>query len=178
MHSAVTNRMPQVVTHRYDPARGPYLNLCSLPNPEAVRLLDQLRRETRPRLKPDYLLQRRAAEQWLLQAATKTLRHAPESIPVYFFLGDFSYGVDHSRPASVVLPLAQLHPEAVTFTLGDSMRVAAEPNRCVYNLEQMEELFAAQAPVADFGLTDREQMQPRFIEMQLWDRSLLPNLAV
>jgi len=46
-------------------------------------------------------------------------------------------------------------PNAVTFTLGDSMSVINEPTRRVYNLRQMVELFAKGDLVAGFGLSDR-----------------------
>jgi hypothetical protein len=41
--------MPEVATHRYDPAIGPLLNICALEDGEAMRVLERLRR------KPDYL---------------------------------------------------------------------------------------------------------------------------
>ena len=43
--------MPDVVTHRYDPTVGVCPNICSLPDFEALRVLDQLRRKCRPTLK-------------------------------------------------------------------------------------------------------------------------------
>jgi hypothetical protein len=161
--------MPEVVTRRYDPALGVWLNLCALPDVEAEQVLDRLRRESRPTLKADYLSRRRATESWLSEEAGRLLRQAPEQRPVYFFLGDFSWVADRSRPAALVLPLASLPPHATTFTLGDSMNVVDEPSRRVYTLEEMIELFADSEAMAGFGLSDKFGVQSRFVEVQVWD---------
>jgi hypothetical protein len=163
--------MPEVVTRRYDPALGMWLNLCALPDVEAEQVLDRLRRESRPTLKPDYLAQRRATEAWLSEEAGKLLGQALEQKPVYFFLGDFSWFDDRSRPASLVLPLSSLPPHATTFTLGDSMSVVDEPMRRVYTFEEMIELFADSEAVSGFGLSDKFGVQARFVEVQVWDCS-------
>ena len=162
--------MPEVVTHRYDPARGACLNVCSLGDLEAARVLERLRRETRPNLKADYLERRRDTETWLASAARVALGRAIAQPPVYFFLGDFSYVVDRSRPASLVLPLSSLPAGAVTFTLGDSMSVAAERGRRVYTFGEMVGLFANGEVLAGFGFCDREGVQARFVEVQVWER--------
>jgi hypothetical protein len=163
--------MPGVITHRYDPARGVCLNVCSLSDLEASRVLDSLRRESRPTLKANYLARRRCTEEWLAQAASKALGRAIRQQPAYFFLGDFSYIVDPSRPASLVIPLSSLAPQAMTFTLGDSMSVTEEPRRRVYKLEEMAALFHQGEAVAGFGLSDKAGFQTRFVEVQVWDSS-------
>lgn len=163
--------MPGVITHRYDPARGACLNVCSLPDLEASRILDSLRRESRPTLKANYLALRRCTEEWLAQAASKVLGRAIRRQPAYFFLGDFSYIVDPSRPAALVIPLSSLAPEVMTFTLGDSMSVREEPRRRVYKLQEMAALFHQGEAVAGFGLSDKAGFQTRFVEVQVWDTS-------
>jgi hypothetical protein len=162
--------MPEVVTHRYDPSRGACLNVCSLPDLEASRVLDRLRCETRPKLKSGYLGQRRVTEEWLGKAANEALGRVIRQPPVYFFLGDFSYMADPSRPAALLLPLSSLPAEALTFTLGDSMSVAAEQDRRVYTLREMVGLFAEGEVVAGFGFCDRDGVQKRFVEVQVWER--------
>jgi hypothetical protein len=163
--------MPGVVTHRYDPAIGPCRNLCSLPDAEALEILDRLRRQYRPGLKPNYLTRRRATESRLLESTAQLLGRRPGQLPIYFFLGDFSYGKDLSRPAALVIPLSRLPAEAITFTLGDSMSVAEQPERRVYQLDEVEALFAVGSPMSEFGLSDKTGFQSRFIELQLWDVS-------
>jgi hypothetical protein len=162
--------MPEVVTHRYDPARGAGLNVCSLGDLEAARVLERLRRESRPGLKRDYLERRRVTEAWLASAAREVLGRTFGAPPVYFFLGDFSYVVDASRPASLVIPLSSLAVNAVTFTLGDSMSLAAEAGRRVYTLREMIGLFGDGKALAGFGFCDKEGVQKRFVEVQVWER--------
>lgn len=163
--------MPEVVTHRYDPARGACRNLCALPDCEAELILDQLRCTTRPRLKAGYLARRRATESWLSGEARKVLqrRLAP---PMYFFLGDFSYFPDLSRPAALVLPLSTLPQDAITFTLGDSMSVAETQTPRLYKLQEIHGLFADGEAISSFGFSDKFGFQARFIEMQLWGTPL------
>lgn len=161
--------MPELVTHRYDPVRGAYRNLCALPDCEAEFILDQLRRTTRPRLKPGYLGRRRDTELWLSGEASIALRQSLETPPIYFFLGDFSYFPDLSRPAALVLPLTTLPQDAMTFTLGDSMSVAESRTRRLYQLQEILALFADGDAISRFGFSDHSGFQARFIEMQLWE---------
>ena len=162
--------MPEVVTHRYDPARGACFNMCSLADSEALGVLERLRRESRPGLKADYLERRRVTEEWLASAAREVLGRAFGAPPVYFFLGDFSFLADPSRPASLVIPLSSLAADTMTFTLGDSMSVAAEPKRRVYTLQEVVALFAEGEALAGFGFCDRGGFQKRFVEVQVWER--------
>jgi len=165
--------MPDVVTHRYDPAIGVCPNLGALPDGEALRVLQQLRRKSRPTLKPDYLARRRTVERWLSEEASKTLGRSFDRGPGYFFLGDFSYVVDPSRPAALLVPVSRLPLEATTFTLGDSMSVVQQPGRRVYLFDEVVALFASGDAVAGFGLSDRQGFQERYIEVQVWGRAWL-----
>jgi hypothetical protein len=165
--------IPDVVTHRYDPAFGVCPNICSLPDFEALRVLDQLRRKYRPSLKPNYLARRRDTEQWLMEVASTVLGRHLEQVPGYFFLGDFSHFADASRPAALILPLSTLPVNAITFTLGDSMTVAEHTMRMVYSFDEIVALFGAGDAVAGFGLSDRCSFRNSFIEVQVWDYSPL-----
>jgi hypothetical protein len=155
----------EVVTHRYDPASGVGLNLCSLSDSEAEVILDRLRGEFRPTLKSDYLARRRMTEEWLKNAASMALGQSCHRPPVYFFFGDFSYFPDRSRPASLLIQVASIPRDCMTFTLGDSMSVASEPSRRVYRLEEMVRLFADGNAVRGFDATDKAGFRKRFIEM-------------
>lgn len=163
--------MPEVVTHLYDPAIGACPNICSLNDSEAERVLDKLRLQFRPTLKPNYLARRRITEQWLSEAARQIHGRRFDEGPAYFFLGDFSRTIDLSRPAALIVPLSTLPANAITFTLGDSMSVAEEAKRRVYSTDEIVELFHIGEAVAGFGLTDSGGFQDRFIEVQVWDRS-------
>jgi hypothetical protein len=94
-------------------------------------VVDRLRRESRPNLKADYLERRQLTEEWLVSAAREALGRVFGAPPVYFFLGDFSFLADASRSASLGMPVSSLPGDAVTFTLGDSMSVAAGRGRRV-----------------------------------------------
>jgi hypothetical protein len=169
--------MPDVVTHLYDPAIGVCPDLCSLSDFEALRVLDRLRRQFRPNLKPSYLERRRATEQWLGAAASERLGRRCSPGPGYFFLGDFSHMPDLSRPASLLVPLSTIPPDAITFTLGDSMSVVEQAMRSVYLLDEVVALFATGDAVTRFGFCDRHGFQNRFIEVQVWDRAWLRSVT-
>lgn len=161
--------MPEVVTHCYDATHGMCLNICSLSDIEASQILDRLRRDSRPTLKPNHLARRRVTEEWLWAEATKLLGRSCEEHPTYFFLGDFSYHGDPSRPAALVVPLSSFPTDAITFTLGDSMSVVEQPTRRVYNFDEMAAFFANGEVAARFGFSNASGLQPSFIELQLWD---------
>jgi hypothetical protein len=162
-------RMPEVVTHRYNPQVGPYRNICSLPDSEASTIIEGLRGEYRPTLKANYLARRRSAEQWLSMAASVVLGRSVKHWPTYFFLGDFSHVPDQSRPSALVIPLSSLPPDAITFTLGDSMKIAEEQTPRLFSLGEIVNLFAEGKQVAEFGVSDELGVQARFVELQLWE---------
>jgi hypothetical protein len=164
--------IPEVVTHRYDPAIGAFPDLCGLSDDDAWRVLDRLRR------KPGYLVRRRKTEVWLREAAAEVLGRRLDEGPGYFFLGDFSHAADPSRPAALTVPLSKLPSNATTFTLGDSMSVAEEAGRKVYSLDEVVALFASSDLVGEFGFTDRHSYQDRFIEVQLWDRTAIHSVPL
>jgi hypothetical protein len=136
-------------------------------------VLDRLRHESRPTLKPDYLVRRRSTEKWLSDAAYAALGRRFEQPPAYFFLGDFSHRKDASRPAALVVPLSRLPAEAISFTLGDSMSVAEQAERRIYKLDEIVSIFMAGDSITKLGLSDEFGFQNDFIEVQVWQRSWL-----
>jgi hypothetical protein len=162
-------RMPEVVTHRYNPEVGPYHNICSLPDREASAIIDRLRGEYRPTLKANYLARRRSAERWLSMTASAVLGRSVNHWPTYFFLGDFSHTPDRSRPSALVIPLSSLPPDAITFTLGDSMKIAEERMPRLFSLREIVDLFAEGNQVAEFGVSNEVDAPTGFVEVQLWD---------
>jgi len=165
--SEAATGIPIVVTHRYHPVAGPYRNLCALRRPEAEGVIRRLLRDFGRSLKPSYLARRHATEDWLHASAQRVLEGPLSRRPMYFFLGDFSHGLDRSRPASLHIPLASLPSHRLTFTLGDSMSVATQQDGQVYSAPQLQSLFAA-GLVSGFALSDRFGIQRDFIEVQLW----------
>ena len=115
-------------------------------------------------------MRRRATEEWLFEAARNALSRTLEKHSTYFFLGDFSYFGDASRPVEIVIPLSSLPLEAMTFTLGDSTTVVEGPGRRIYDFRETAELFRSDDAVAPFSLSNRGGFQAHFIEVQLWDK--------
>ena len=185
---AHSDRLPDVVTHIYDPERGAFRNLCGLPDDEAGSILAAIAASGRRAIKPNYLSRRRATEAWLLSERTRKLGPSRLSHPIYFFLGDFGDGADPSRPASIVLPLAAFSEEMVTFTYPDSMAsfplgfrddlaVDRQPYHGeVFTLREIERVVAAVGLPGNRWRSDRTRRYDRFIEMQLWDGELLRTI--
>lgn len=155
---------PAVVTHTYDPALPRFRNLCDAAPAEAEAVLRRFRAAGRA-MKSDYMDRRRAAETWMLEKARRILGPTPLARPIYFFLGDFDDGRDAARPAALLLPLAAIPPDCVTFTLGDSLD--GPPYRPLLTLRQLE------AARLRGDLPPAGEAPGRFVEMQLWDDSPL-----
>lgn len=200
------DRLPDVVTHNFDPARGPFRNLCALPDAEAERVLDEIRASGTRRIKADYLRRRRAVEDWLRAERRRKLGQKLGTTrldrPIYFFLGDFADGLDRSRPASLVLPLAAFPPEVLTFTYPDSMaslplsrddRLRAHRKAYHGKVFTLPEIAAVVArfglpgdrwkpasdrwkPPSDRWKTEESMCYDRFIEVQVWDDRPLRSL--
>lgn len=182
--------IPDVVTHNYDPARGPFRNICELPEIEAERILQEIRKSGLRSIKPDYLQRRRITEDWLIQERRQKLGATKLERPIYFFLGDFSDGKDLSRPMSLVMPLQEFPPETLTFTYPDSMAslpIAIRDDHRFHRKQYHGKVFTLdeiRSAVAEFGMPgDRWKTEPamkydKFIEVQIWDdRPLKDQLA-
>ncbi|MGF1593539.1 MAG: hypothetical protein ACFCUW_09680 [Kiloniellaceae bacterium] len=175
------HEMPAVITHNYHPARGALQNLCCLPRGEAEAILSEIRAAGLARLRQDYLERRLETERWLLGECTRKLGPPHLAHPLYFFLGDFADGLDPARPASLVMPLAVLPPDVVTFTYPDSM--ASLPlgkergdsgdrkpyHGQVFTLAEIKDVVAAYGLPGDRWKTDPPLCYDRFIEVQVWD---------
>jgi hypothetical protein len=162
-----------MVTHIYHPQRGAFRNLCELPAAQAQRIISQMRECGRSRLTPEYLRRRLETEDWLMREASALLPASPSQRPLYGFLGSFGHLIDPSRPCAVQVPLAVLG--AVTFTLGDSMRVAARADRRLFSRAELEAMASAGA-LHSFSTTDAGGCPGDFLEVQIWDRAGLPIL--
>ncbi|HEY1605214.1 MAG TPA: hypothetical protein VGF77_06410 [Allosphingosinicella sp.] len=164
---------PRLVTHIYHAGRGPFRNLCELPDDEAHRILAEMRASGRPKLTPEYLARRRATEAWLLRQAEELFGKRPSCRPLYGFLGSFGHSSDPSRPRAIRFELASLG--RVSFTLGDSMSVASRTDRRLLGRTALDALFAA-GDVGRWDLTDAGRPARDFIEVQIWERAHLPLL--
>jgi hypothetical protein len=113
--------MSKIVTPNYDPLHGPFRNICALPDAEAQRILDTIALSGKRFIRENYLRRRRKTEAWLLSERRRKMGAPVIEHPIYFFLGDRADGLDRSRPESIVLPLAALPADMLTFTFPDSM---------------------------------------------------------
>lgn len=177
--------------HNYDPIRGPFRNICTLACDEAERILDEIRKTGKRRLKPNYLQRRIATEEWLYAERTRKLGALRLAHPIYCFLGDF-HGTDATRPLSIRLPLIAFSREAITFTYPDSMAslplatLVEHYSDCrpyhgqVFTLDEIEDV------VSEYGKpgAERDRSASRydtFIEVQIWDdkplREYLPTVG-
>jgi hypothetical protein len=173
--------LPDAITHNYDPARGVGRNICHLPESDAERILDEIRRSGSRNIKPDYLKRRMATEDWLISERQRKLGKTRLERPIYFFLGDFADGTDPSRPASLIMQLKAFPPNTLTFTYPDSMASLPiaindehHPHRKAYH-GQVFTLDEIRLVASEFGLpgdrwmTDPTMKYDKFIEVQVWD---------
>jgi len=182
---------PTIITHNYDPARGPFRNICTVTCDEAELILDEIRKSGKRKLKPNYLQRRITTEEWLYAERTRKLGAPRLSHPIYFFLGDFC-GTDATRPLSVRLPLVAFSREAITFTYPDSMTslplatlVEHQDDRRPYH-GHVFTLDEVQDVVSEYGMPGEESdhsasRYDTFIEVQIWDdeplREYLPSIG-
>jgi hypothetical protein len=171
----------EVITHNYDPDRGACRNICDLPDAEASKILDEIRRSGLRSIKPDYLQRRRLTEEWLGRERFRKLGPTRLERPVYFFLGNFADGTDPSRLMSLVLPLREFPPEALTFTYSDSMaslpiatrdelRLYRKPyHGQVFTLDEIKSAIDEWGMPGDRWKSDLTMKYDRFIEVQVWD---------
>ncbi len=172
---------PHVITHNYDPARGPCRNICHLSEAEAETILDNIRTSGKRSINANYLRKRLATEDWLMSECQRRLGPTQLQRPVYFFLGDFADGQDASRPQSLVVPLAAFSSKTLTFTYPDSMAsfpIGTQPEHMPLRKEYHGRVFVLDEiidVVARFGMpgdrwkTDPSMRYDKFIEVQVWD---------
>ena len=180
--------MPEIVTHNYDPLYGLFGNICTLPDAEAQRVLDTIALSGKRFIRENYLRRRRETESWLLAECRRKLGGPVIEHPLYFFLGDMADGLDPSRPQSIVLPLAALPTEMLTFTFPDSMAslpLSRYEEHVAHRMSYHGQVFTLEEirrVIAEFGMpgegrpTDRSVPYDRFIEVQLWDDRPLRQL--
>ena len=173
--------IPEVVTHNYDPMRGPGRNICNLPKDKAETVLESIRAGGIRHISANYLKRRHDIEDWLMSERQRKLGKTPLLRPAYFFLGNYADGNDLSRPASLVIPLSAFHQDSLTFTYSDSMEslpIATKSKYLKYRKPYHGQVFTLpeiKAVVAKHGMpaegwpngsaTEYDQ----FIEMQVWD---------
>lgn len=174
----ILHMLPNVITHNYHPARGAFRNVCHLPFDDAERIISLIRAEGASSLRADYLGRRMRTEDWLVGQRIRKLGRTPLARPIYFFLGNMADGADKSRPASIIVPLADFDPGVLTFTFPDSMHsypqargpgyVAQPYHGQVFTLSEITDVVCRQG--FPNPLVPRAQRgEDGFIEVQVWD---------
>ncbi|MBB3610217.1 hypothetical protein [Rhizobium sp. BK602] len=176
-----SRQMPDKVTHTYDP-HGPFLaNICDLSHEEAEKVLQRIRDTGHRAIKTNYLRRRHETENWLIRERHRLLGHTQRMRPIYFFLGNFADGKDHSRPNSLVMPLTAFPKGTITFTFPDSMASLPIATHKKYEFErqpyhgQVFSLEEIRHVIAKFGMpneswaVDPRRRFDRFVEVQVWD---------
>lgn len=175
--------LPSVITHTYDPARGPFRNILTLAYDEAERILEDIRQMEHRKYKPNYLQRRIATEEWLYTERTRKLGKPQLRHPIYFFLGEF-YGTDMARPASIRIPLIEFSHQAITFTFPDSMTslplatLIEHQQDCqpyhgqVFTLDEIESVVSKYG-MPGSAIDGAKSRYDTFIEVQIWDENPL-----
>jgi hypothetical protein len=171
--------LPAVITHNYHPERGAFHNVCCPPPGDAERVISSIRRQGFSHLKQDYLERRMRVEAWLIAERTRKLGDTPLGRPIYCFLGNMADGWDKSRPASIVLRLADFDASMLTFTFPDSMTSCPQPRGPNYRAKPHHEQVFTLEEIRDvasrYGFPNPELPRERrgtedaFIEVQIWD---------
>jgi hypothetical protein len=186
--TTLLRELPPVITHNYHPERGMFRNVCDLPADDAGRIITAIRRSGFGYFRDDYLERRLQVETWLMSERMRKLGDTPLRRPIYCFLGNMADGWDRSRPASVILPLADFDARALTFTFPDSMRSYPRPrdrgyrarpyHGQVFTLDEIREVVHRHGfPDPELPKKDR-QTEDAFIEVQVWDDGPLQRYLV
>ena len=124
--------VPDVLTHYYDAARGPFRSLTALPPDDANRLQAQIVAEARgfaSQRTPDYLAVRRELEQRIRRLFVAKGGCPEQDTPHYFIVGTCDWMLTwYERPACLGVPLASVDPAVVSLTYGDSFPAMRYPD--------------------------------------------------
>ncbi|MBN1285465.1 MAG: hypothetical protein JXB47_08705 [Anaerolineae bacterium] len=168
---------PDFLTHYYERAKGPFLNLSDLPREKAEQVLDGIRRAGRSfasRRAADYLEVRRALEDRVRRLFIEKGGRPRRARPHYMILGACPWlEAWYIEGCALCIPLARFSADIVSFTYGDTfpaMRLAdGRPYRGqVYTLDELTGLVRRCGLPQDWN-ADGSHGPERYIEAQVWD---------
>lgn len=169
--------LPQILSHYYDKATGPFRNLSDLPADEAEQVLAALRESGigfASKRSLDYLTIRRQLEaqvrQLFIDKGGKPMRLHPHSM----ILGTSTWLKSwYADGQELCIPLVEFDPMSVSFTYGDLFPAMRYQDGKVYRgkVYMMDEL---ETLIATYGLPqewnpDGQFGPERYIEAQVWD---------
>lgn len=116
--------LPSFLTHYYEAERGPFRNICDLPDEEVDRLIAAEKNAdtafNRFALGRDFFKIRRAADDLLIEKYTEKFGRTPEVRPFYAVLGEFDRTLSMYRDGrSVRIDVSMFSREQVTFMYPD-----------------------------------------------------------
>lgn len=167
---------PDFLTHYYEAARGPFLNLSDLPADEAEAVLAALRQRGdgfASRRAADYVRVRRALEERVRQMFIAKGGRPSRARPHYLVVGACPWLLTwYSQGRELRLPLAAFDPAEVSFTYGDTfpaMRFKdGRPYRGqVYTFAELEGVVRQYGLPQDWNATGALGPE-RYIEAQVW----------
>jgi hypothetical protein len=185
--------MVDYLTHYYLRETAPFRSLSTLPDDEALKLMQSLYDETafgiRFKDPLHYLHNRRRTEQWVRAEFIKKSGQPQDPYPVYMVLGSSPWLVkaapDTSRHSEIRIPLFFLQEGDVSFTYPDSMislwfgqdRPAEyyqpDYHGRVFTRSEILAIIAARGlPEVDWEPRLPPELAP-YIEAQVWNRQLL-----
>jgi hypothetical protein len=168
--------MPDFLSHYYEAARGPFLNLSDLPPDAAETILDGIRREGEifaSKRAVDYLAIRRGLEDLVRQQFIAKGGIPRRRRPHYLILGACPWLKSWYREGCEVrILLAQVDPATVSFTYGDTFPAMRYGDGKPYR-KQVYTLAELPALVGEYGLpqewnADGKLGPDRYVEAQLW----------
>jgi len=141
--------IPNFLSHYYEAAIGPFVNLSDLPINEAETQLELIRQFSEifaSRRSADYVTIRRELEDRVRSLFIQKGGQLKRKPPHYMILGACPWGFSwYTDGRELRIPLASFPPESISFTYGDTfpaMRVQdGKPYRGqVYTLEEIPQL--------------------------------------
>jgi hypothetical protein len=177
---------PDFLSHYYEAACGPFLNLSDLPPAEAETILGQIRQEGvifASKRASDYLQIRRGLEEQVRRLFIDKGGQPRRQRPHYLILGASPWlKAWYVEGRELRLPLSQFDPDTVCFTYGDTfpaMRFQdSRPYRGqVYTLAELPDLIRQYGLPQDWN-PDGKLGPDRYIEAQVWaDEAIQPFLG-
>jgi len=169
--------VPDFLSHYYEAATDPFINLSDLPVQAAEEHLERIRQLGRAfasQRSADYLTIRRELEDRVRENFMEKGGKPIRSRPHYMILGACRWMLSwYIRGCELRIPLELFSPTIVSFTYGDSFPAMHHPDDKphrgqVYCLEELPDL------VLQFGLPqswniDGTHGPDRYIEAQVWD---------
>ncbi len=184
----MTNEIPTHIYHYYERKKGPFMNISNQPYQKAKKILDDIKVGFNSKRPDDYLDQRILLEQKLKSAFIEKGGRPTRNDPFYFTLGPCEWlETWYEDTAIIEIPL-ELFKDCthISFTFPDSM--------ISYQIAEMERFSKYRNPyngkvllkeeiitfISIFGLPSKdkwahipEQQFNRYIEVQVWDDSII-----